>query len=195
MELPAAASFHAGSGFMTRQRPTQPHSFENEKLARAYVETYLKVHFWLVPEVQLTHWSGKRLKIDYIAIPRSANFRAPILGIEVKRGYGAFKDFSAVLRQSIDYRGSTICDKRSTRFQGVRLPYVFVFPAIASIDGPSLTSVYQSWMKGAIRLAGQFNVGVIDDQTFWLSGHPWWSMDTGHHGLDSWWTANKVGSK
>lgn len=183
---------------MTRQRPItrpiQPHDFENEKLARAYVESQLGIHFWLVPEVQLEHWSGKRLKIDYIAIPRSANFRVPIFGIEVKRGYNAFRDFSSVLRQSIDYRGSTICDKRSTRFQGERLPYVFVFPAIASVEGASAHS-YQAWMKGAIRLAGQFNVGVIDDQTFWLSGHPWWSIDTGNHGLDSWWTKDKVGSK
>lgn len=185
---------------MTRQRPItraiQPHEFDTEKLASAYIKAQLEPKFYLLTEAQLEHWSGKKLKIDYLAAPKSENkdFRSPLIGIEVKRGYTAFRDFSSVLRQAIDYRGSTITDKRAKKFQGAHIPYVFVFPSIAAVEGSS-SYIYQAWMKGAIRLAGQFNVGVIDDQTFWLSGHPWWSLGRGHYGLDTWWTADKVGAR
>lgn len=118
----------------------------------------------------MTHLDGTKLRIDYIAVPRpELQFPAPFVGIELKRGYSQFRDFSKALKQCVDYRHSVIADARSTKSQGMTPPFVFLYPPLA---GENEQSVYAGMEAGAVRFAGQFNVGILRESRSYWSPEP-----------------------
>lgn len=166
-------------------------NYPNERVARAVVEELLSPYFWLFPEVHLRYYTGERLRIDYVAKPRGP-FPVPFIGIEVKRGYGAFRDFTHALKQAQDYRHATLIDRRAKSAPGGRLPFVFVFPRPVT---------HEAWVAGVERFVGLDNVGLISIEeyagvTLRVSADRFWSSAYGlradaHH----WGQRRPVGSR
>lgn len=126
---------------------SEPPSFISEKAARLHLEELLNGRFRLFPEVWLEHAEGNRVRIDYVALPLFPFF-TEAFGVEVKRGYEKVENLGMALKQAIDYRECRIVDKRAKKWQGKRLPYVFMYPD--SVQG-----------AGAWTLARYFRVGAI----------------------------------
>jgi hypothetical protein len=140
--------------------------FATEKDARRYLEMVLADDFHLLPEVQMEHTAdGSRLRIDYLAAPRKPGLLpngTDLIGIEVKRGYGSFRDFDAAFYQCVGYRDCRITDGRAPRKQGQRLPFVFLFPAMERPGVEEVAgSTYPCMADGVYRAAGKFSVGFI----------------------------------
>lgn len=163
--------------------------FPTEKEAEAYLENMLKPHFTLHRQVGMRHLDGHKLRSDYLAVPSLfTDFPAEVIGIEVKKGYlDGFKDFSAALKQCIDYRHSVIEDPRAKKFPGQPLKWVFLFPAFqdhyerdvergveAGVEPDQL--LIAAWRNGCQfageRFAGKFNVGFVREAKVWASPTP-----------------------
>lgn len=175
--------------------------FATERLASAELFKMLSPYFQLVPEVRLIHHDGSKLRIDYVALVREGvEFRTPIFGIEVKVDYHDFKDYTHSLKQCIDYRHSLIDDARSKIYRGQALPFVFLWPDVRDVrDGET----YAEWAKGAERVAGKFNVGLIRHKQLWdgdqviefmLSGGAFWRSQSGNYGNAHFGMARRRGS-
>lgn len=114
----------------------------------------------------MRHLDGTRVRIDYIAIPKSS-FPADCIGIEIKCRYQKFQEVTAALKQAIDYRHSAIIDRRSTAHLGHTPKFVLVYPYPNYDDGAPVGR----WMAGAVRMAGRYNVGYLNLYRNW-SGQP-----------------------
>lgn len=167
--------------------------FDNERAAEAALESLLAPYFRLVRQVWLQHYTGKRLRIDYVAVPL-VSFPAPLVGIEVKAGYGRGHDFLCALHQARDYRHCTIVDKRATRSAGLVLPFVFIFPAPNELAATTPTGA-------VLRLAGLGRVGSIHQERygglcFRVSAERLWSSAYGERAdATGWGTRLQVGSR
>ena len=126
--------------------------FTSEQEATTFLCESLHSQGWaLTPQVTMRHFGGMHLRIDLIAVP-GFPFPAEFVGIECKASYDAFTDFTAALKQGIDYRQSVIADVRLPQLAGKQPKWVFVYPGMTGYDGMT---------GGAERLAGKFNVGII----------------------------------
>ncbi len=173
--------------------------FDTEDEAKAHLVEILSPYFELFPEARVIHALARNAKrIDFIAVARDHGvFPRPLFGIEVKSGYHDFRDVTRALAQAMDYRQAEISDSRLRSFTGQKLPLVFVYPE---------PQARQGWFEGAIRLAGQFQVGTIREElTYWsdrerlrftLCGERYWSSDYGARGGSETWGAKlKVGRR
>lgn len=179
--------------------------FETEAQANAHVRELLSPWFDLLAEVHVRHPSKpKPLRIDYLIRPKvglfDRPFGRPFVGVEIKRGYEQYRDFSSAIRQCHDYTHSTIEDKRVSVFAGHLIPLVFLFPPISDCNAG-----YREWEKGSIRTAGPLNVGVVFESlnrngetmvTLSLCGNTWWDSINGPWGgSDTWNSKPKAGSR
>jgi len=116
--------------------------FESEAEARADLEALLGP--WFILQAEVPCWfGGQWLRIDYMASPRGdVDFPYDSFGVEVKRGYRGFNQYTAALKQAIDYTHCEVGDRR--------IGVVFVYPGTP-----------REGAGGADRLAGQFRVGTI----------------------------------
>lgn len=118
--------------------------FESEAEAKADLEALLDP--WFILEAEVPCWfGGQWLRIDYMASPRGdVDFPYDSFGVEVKRGFREFRQYTAALKQAIDYTNCEVGDRR--------IGVVFVYPGTPREGGMT---------GGADRLAGQFKVGTI----------------------------------
>lgn len=97
-------------------------------------------------------------RIDLVA--RCRDEHGWVVGFEIKRGFFFMKEYAAAIKQTADYRSSTISDPiKAPRLEGRRLPAIFVFP---NWNGLHDNGEYE-YAKEAVGmqvLAGKFRVGV-----------------------------------
>lgn len=139
----------------------------------------LSVHFHVHEEVPGTHWTGKRVRIDAIVIPKDDSAwktKSPRLGIEFKnfRGFCPsfnIKDYSRWWAQCHDYS--------ETNFDGHGYVQVFSYNGFshyeARIKNPTAAAF-------AIRFWGRLGVGELrpDDLMFVINGtNKIWSESRG----------------
>jgi len=182
----------------------QEGQIENESHTRAVFERLMGRYFWLLPEVWMEHVSGKRLRIDYIGRP-FCEFQRCLVGFELKGASTEFAGFSQALKQSIDYRHSVIVDKRCRLWKERTPLFIFVYYPVF-VNRYYLTSVterkiYEGWIAGAVRLAGKYNVGLVNTTNRWdgvrleVSDTPIWDEKRGLRGNGlEFGTARKPGS-
>lgn len=164
---------------------------ESEAATAPLFEGIIKPSFKFVKEVWMRHFTGARLRIDYVAFDRSGQIPDPI-GFELKKGRAVADDFSGfthAVRQSIDYSKSTIQDSRAQRCNGASLRYVFVFPCPYQIyehdNSRWRTSYRDLWAQGILKLATESGVGAMGyvprkkDWGLFLGGHPAWWLKSG----------------
>lgn len=144
--------------------------FESEPEAAAHLEALLEPRFILLREVWVKHWTGRRIRIDFVAKARPnmepAFLGSAVFGIEVKAGFhrGEHGAFRSALAQGISYRHSILDDRRCPSVQGQQLQYVFIYPGPPSINRGSTARERDLWeIRGATVLAGKFNVGLLTD--------------------------------
>jgi hypothetical protein len=150
--------------------------YRDEKAAVADLREALHSRFTLISEVKLRHWSGESLFIDLVGLPRLDWPNVQAIGFEVKKGYEKFGEFNEALRQAVDYAESEICDPRAHRLDGRSLDYVFVFPDF----GSKRESTYEA---GALRLAGKFGVGVVEEKYEFTLKKDIWRLNLCSHPL------------
>ncbi len=182
--------------------------FADEQAARALLETYLAPKARLIKEVHLRHPLVERvLRIDYVALIRG--FRQEgidsLVGIECKFAFEHFNQWSAGLKQAVDYRHARIDDSRATRTQGMRLEYVFLWPDVRDLgDLDQHRWERPLWAAGVERFVGQFNVGTVrrlrDEQgsefvRFYCSADPLWDTLYGTWRTAAWGTARRPGAR
>lgn len=147
-------------------------------------------YFLLLPEVQMRHMDGSKLRIDYVGYPRDETLRAAwgLVGFEIKRGYVGFKDIGRVLKQAMDYRHAVLADSRiKTRsgFVGKPLGFVFVWPPLPGFYERGGSYSLNSWTEGAVRVAGHYNVGTVAFRQYteapglYVSGSRLWDASDG----------------
>lgn len=138
------------------------------EFSSAHVVPVLSQHFYLKPEVWVTHWEDVNRRIDFVGYPkahtgipqRNKDGSYAVYGFEVKYD----QDLAASLAQSIDYQMSRINDVSYPKMLGIRPRFVFLVhqwywdgTAPEYIDDPEARNhpLFQ-----AERLAGQLNVGI-----------------------------------
>lgn len=120
-------------------------------------------YFHLLSEMQMQHYDGSRLRMDFIGVPK-VEFPADVVGFEIKRSFNSFKDVTAATKQAIDYRHSRFIDHRVKGITGETPKYVLIFPSPV-FEGGS----YAGWMEGLKRAVGKFNVGFVTFvRPYWL---------------------------
>lgn len=169
--------------------------FDTEQDAVYEIAGRMHEVFRLLSEVQMRHLDGTRLRMDLLAIPRKEApegfHRFSLIGVEVKPGYDNLRDFNRALKQAIDYRHSILADHRVKRHHEQTPPFVFIYPDFHdNPDDPAVSPIYRGGYYGSVRLAGQFNVGVIREvYNYWghgkkelefrVSDTPIWRSHTG----------------
>jgi hypothetical protein len=164
------------------------------KAEREVVEAFSRLMsptFKLHHEVNLKHYSGAPLRIDFVGLDRQRRIEQPI-GFELKRGGMESDDFSTfthAVRQATDYAKSTIQDDRARVWVGAPLRFVFVFPCPYLIyendNRRTKTSYRDLWAQGVLKLSTEAGVGAISrvprkhDWGFFLAGHPAWWLSSG----------------
>lgn len=169
------------------------------------VRARLEPLFVVAPEVWMRHWSGEKIRIDYVASPREGSgVPDGIYGFEIKKDPAGFKDTSGAYAQAIDYQGSVIDDLRKPPIPGLwngqRLRYTFVAQPWCWQTGCKA-----EWDSGAfagvIRLAGKFGVGLVtvgrySGLSLYVGPEPIWKENDGaRSGIESWHTRNSVGHR
>lgn len=167
---------------------------KNEAETRDVFEEMARPYFWLWPEVQMRHYSGERLRIDYVGLPFT-RFQTGLVGFELKGDGKGFQGFNRALKQGIDYRQSEIIDRRLSRFPWKRLLFVFIYHPrcwgrYSTLEETESIQGYQGWLAGAARLAGLYNVGVLNTRRWgpwdgWrleISETPLWDSKKGLRG-------------
>jgi hypothetical protein len=182
--------------------------FADEQAARVLLEQLLEPKARLIKEVHLRHPLVERvLRIDYVAVIRG--FRQDgvdsLVGIECKFAFDHFNQWSAGLKQAVDYRHAVIDDKRAGPSQGKRLEYVFVWPDVRDLGNLDRHRWERPlWAAGVERFTGQFNVGTVrrlrDDSglefaRFFCSADPLWDTLYGAWRTSAWGTARRPGAR
>lgn len=123
--------------------------------------------FHIHQEVHGTHYSGKRVRIDAVLIPRDKHLWAGEnikLGLEIKRGKNSIGEASKHAAQSVDYA--------NTHWDKYGYLYVFCFPDSTQGTFSLAAGFYQ-------RFLGQLGVGFLRDERgaleLRLKGHLVWS--------------------
>lgn len=185
--------------------------FGNEREARDFLESFLAPHCRLIPEVWLRHGVTQQLlRIDYVAIFRRfrRNSTEPtLIGVECKAAFEDFRDWTAALKQGIDYRHAVVVDRRAVVYQGATLAFVFVWPDLRDLgDLAEHKPERVRWAEGAERLAGKFNVGSVrwrrdpidlfadDYLELTCAADPLWNTRTGPRWGDGWGTGRHPGA-
>lgn len=180
----------------------EPFNLSDEELAEAWeaspppvtedevterFQAIFSPQFKLIPQVWLSHPSGKSLRIDFVGMDKSRTVADPV-GFELKRGRineDNFSRFTDAVKQAIDYSQCTISDHRATTWRGAPLRLSFVFPCPYHIyendNNRYRTSYRDLWAQGALKQASGFGVGAIQyvpRRKQWgafLAGQPaWW---------------------
>jgi hypothetical protein len=182
--------------------------YSDETMARAVLEGHLTPKARLIREVHLRHPQNPMvLRIDYVAI--IANFRRgtnrSLVGIETKCSFDHFNQWSAALKQAVDYRHAVVEDKRAGPSMGQRLDYVFLWPDLRDLgDLDEHRWERPIWAAGVERFVGQYNVGTIrrlrDDRgteflRFFVSADPIWDTVNGAWQNSAWGTARRPGAR
>lgn len=155
------------------------HRFAYEVEAEQELERLLKPHFILRRQIHMRHWSGSLGRMDYLAVPRG-DFPVSWFGIEAKRDFTGFNQFTSGIVQAYRYRESTVEEKeRLTVIKGEHPPFVLLWPTPVGYG-----SFDNTMLGGAMRVAGKVNVGAIVTrrgrlQFIGCGGHLWWDEVTG----------------
>lgn len=170
-------------------RRTIERVFSSEQDAEQRFEEVFGRHFILRKQVQMKHLDGTRLRIDYLGRPKDPA-QMPWLsyaGFELKATTEAIGELCSALKQAIDYRHAVITDKRFPRLHQRTPPFVFVYPDAGQEDFGGAKTVY----GGAIRVAGQYNVGLARHEIYYgssrvalhISGTLLWCSAQGSRGV------------
>lgn len=176
------------------------HHFDNEADAVTYLTGALEPYFQIMPEAQMRHLDGTRVRMDMLLLPRAdapVKHRRCLMGIELKAGHKDLRHYHLALKQAIDYRHSKVVDKRANKQRNKIPDYVFVFPAFLTPE-----EFRSQWWRGSIRLAGMFNVGTIHEVYRWggwalefrVSDTVIWRSDQGVVGHINFGTGRKRGA-
>jgi hypothetical protein len=165
-----AATISQRFGFQVR--PVDGIDARTEVELAAQILERLSEHFWVNTEVQGTHYSGRRLRIDAILRPINAELwktTDPAIGLEFKllRGIGGAKSFTKWCAQCADYA--------ATDWDGVGMVSVFGYNIYMSTIGDSMVepSTHCFYIT---RLMSRFGVGELREVkrrglSFVMSGH------------------------
>lgn len=161
----------------------------------------LAPHFHIHEQVVGRHWSGRRMVIDAIVVPKDDSLwktKAPRLGIEFKNFHKfeeSFdtKDYTKWWAQCHDYA--------ETDFEGHGYVYVFAYNGFSHYRA----AVGDGWHNQAVRIFGQLGVGELAQShdgwpaqqslIFTLKGHPMWSEARGVVDGKNWSMERKFGSR
>jgi hypothetical protein len=136
--------------------------FPDENTAKRYLEALLAPYFLLKREVWCRHLlAGNRLRINYVAPPKSIEFPFDWFGVEVKRSCQSGGLYNQSLKQAIDYTFCLIDDTRPdlTRINGSWIERVYAFSARGDSPDGNTRELHEAfWVN---RLAGKFHVGMI----------------------------------
>jgi hypothetical protein len=182
--------------------------FADEKAARAFLEHNLGDVCRLVPEVHMRHQISRQLlRIDYLAVFRRfrpESIEPTLIGIECKDSFAAFRDWTAGLKQCIDYRHSVVDDRRATIYQGQTPAFIFLFPDIRDLGDLDLHEHPRAeWAAGVERMVGQYNVGCVRQVRsyrgepfleFRCAADPIWDTLRGPRGGSAWGTGRRAGA-
>lgn len=155
------------------------HAFALEVEAEIALKAMLRPHFALRKQVHMRHWSGWLGRIDFMGVAL-CDFPIDWFGIEAKRTYSQFNEFTKGVRQAISYRQSVIEEKKLPNLAGTRFPIVLLWPTPSGYGGWEANG----GVGGVMRLAGQYNVGAIvtrygEPRFIGCGGQLWWSPSTG----------------
>lgn len=156
--------------------------FSSEREVKEYVKQMLLPYFFCVEEVNMVHFSGERMRIDFVCAPLTSESAWPAVrafGVEVKNESKdcGFKNICSSMKQCIDYQQGAIDDQRLPELRGCKLDYVLLFHAWLWNRAIFRSDVLFSprvegeagrileWIAGAERLAGKFKVGWIRQKT------------------------------
>lgn len=148
--------------------------------------TRLERDFVIHREVTGTHYSGKRVRIDAVLVPKARGTWATeqvSLGLEIKRGVLSIGEASKLAAQSVDYANSC--------FDGFGYMYVFSYPDLTQGHISIGAAFYQ-------RFLGQLGVGFLRDcggLELRLKGHLVWSEKLGAVEATRWKMERKFGSR
>ena len=149
----------------------------------------LEKHFVVHREVAGTHYSGKRVRIDAILVPKERGTWATeqaSLGLEVKRGKVSIGEATKLAAQSVDYA--------NTCFDGFGYVYVFSYPDLTQGHFNLRAQFYE-------RFLGQLGVGFLrqwqngSNLELRLKGHLVWSELQGPVEAARWKMERKFGSR
>lgn len=169
-------------------RRTIEKKFENERDATERFREIMQPYFILREQVQMRHYDGSSLRIDFIGRPKNPELMPwlPWCGFELKANIEAVGDLCRALKQGAGYKDARIVDKRFPRLQGQQPQFVFVYPDAGDED----FGCCKSWYGGVVRMAGQFNVGLVRLEDYYgqrrvvlhVSATRLWSSDAGSNG-------------
>lgn len=147
----------------------------------------LRKHFHIDQEVNGTHFSGKRVRIDAVLVPRDRSCWAGDtihIGLEIKRGKDSIGEASKQAAQAVDYSHSYF-DKYGYLF-------IFCWPDPTHGVFGSRSGFYQ-------RFLGQLGVGFLRNNCgsleLHLKGHLVWSEKLGPVDARRWKLERKFGSR
>lgn len=139
-------------------------SFRDEVASTERFLELMEPYFVLVPEVQMQHYDGSKMRIDFLGRPRHREDMPwlPWAGFELKARFKEIKDFCKALKQGIDYRHGVVVDKRLQNIRGMTPPFLFIWPDPSEEDYGFVKGIH----GGAVRVAGQYNVGVLRHESY-----------------------------
>jgi hypothetical protein len=136
---------------------------DEHELRRRLLGTLID-HFDVTEEVWLRHpLHCLDLRIDVVAVPRpplDRRFPFPLLGVEIKTDRDELRHVTHAYKQCLDYKQCVVNDKRLRNLRGLWLPCVALYRGRQTPRWPDETS--DPWEAFAVRLAGKFNVGVLE---------------------------------
>lgn len=128
-----------------------------EKHFKNQIITKLKDHFDFYPEIKGTHFSGKRLSIDHIIIPKNCSGwknKNIVFGVEykdVERIDGNTTNFTSWLGQCVDYA--------NTKWDNYGYIYILICPGIRITK--FIQGIDSYWMLS--RVMGHLGIGELKE--------------------------------
>jgi len=166
-----------------------------EKDFKTEIQNKLKDHFDFFPEIKGTHFSGKRLSIDHIIIPKNNTEwknKNIVFGLEYKdvgRIDGDTTNFTSWLAQCVDYA--------NTNWDEYGYIYILTCPGIRSSE--FMQAVDSDWMLA--RVMGHLGIGelkIIKNYGLTITlqdSHRIWSENKGVESGKKWNLERKFGSR
>lgn len=175
--------------------------FPSEAALSAAVLSRLRPYFHIEEQVQGTHWSGKRLRIDAVLRPREPKLWARqdvAFGVEFKNvapnGDGGMNSFTRWAAQAVDYA--------NTQWDGYDRIVIFTCPGVLpkGFVNHKQEIHNDAHIRFAEGLLGQLGVGELVLQwgiglTFRLQGVTVWSERSGVQKGRNWPLRPKAGSR
>jgi hypothetical protein len=166
-----------------------------EKHFKTEIITKLKSHFDFYPEVKGTHFSGKRLSLDHIIIPKNCpewRNKNIVFGLEykdVERIDGDTTNFTRWLGQCVDYA--------NTKWDNYGYIYILTCPGIRTTE--FIQKIDSNWMLA--RVMGHLGIGelkVLKNYGWSITlhdSHRLWSEIKGVESGKTWNLKRKFGSR